>query len=435
MIKRTRPHVAIDVTPILPGGENGGAKIMTLALVQQIVDLRSDWDFTLLTPAVCHEQLAAYEGPNLRRRCVLPAPAPGTNGVGRQLRYFARSVASRLPPRGAARLIDFYWSVRHRPRRRTIVDEIGADLLFNPFTAPLYASARVPSVSVVYDTQFAAYPQFFTAEERYGREAHLREAINQSVRLVCISDFVRQTLLQDWQVQAERVVTIRIQLADRLPNVDTASAAAILESYNLRDAGYLLYPANFWPHKNHSMLLLAFRQFFEHNPDSPLVLVCTGSPSREMDAIADAANRLGLAARCRFPGFVDEVKFAALFDHCRAVVFPSLYEGFGMPLLEAMERGRPILSSDRTALPEIGGDAALYFDPRKPSDLAAAIERIDRDAELRATLVQRGRARRGAFSNPAAMAGAYLEEFARVLRQGVAPLRGQLTTTATNARQ
>lgn len=408
MTTPARPHVAIDLTPILPGGDNGGAKILTLALVQQIADLRSDWDFTLLTPAIYHEQLAAFDRPNLRRRCILPAHTPATVGVASRLRDLARSVASRLSPRSAAGLIELYWLARRRPRRRTIVDEIGADLLFNPFTAPFYASTRVPSVSVVYDTQFATYPQFFSTEERYARAAHLREAIAACAHLVCISDFVRRTLVDEWGVTPERATAIPIQLAARLPTVTDAEAALVLRRHELLSNVFLLFPANFWPHKNHLMLLLAFRQFVDRNPTSRLVLVCSGTPGAQMSAVMEAANRLGIGSRCRFPGFLDERDLAALFDHCLALIYPSLYEGFGMPLLEAMERRRPILCSNRTALPEVAGDAAHYFDPRLPAAIAAAMAQIEGDSELRQALIRRGEARRHLFADTAAMARAHI---------------------------
>lgn len=432
MTANGRPHLAVDLTPMLAGGENGGAKILTLELIEQLGSLAATWDFTLLTAEVCHDQLAFLDRPNIRRLCVLPRPAALNPGIGDVLRRAARGLLSRVPPPVASRAIDLYWAIRHRPRGKTVVDEIGADLLFNPFTAPLYQSRSVPCVSVVYDTQFAAYPQFFSAEERYGREAHLREAAATSVRLVCISDYVRQVLLTQWGLWPQQVVTIPIQLARRLTAAPQSEAAAVLAGFSLEKERFLLYPANFWPHKNHRMLLLAFRQFVEKHPTSRLRLVCTGQPGAAMDELIESARRMGLADRCRFPGFLPDAELAALLGSCRALVFPSLYEGFGMPLIEAMEFDRPILCGDRTALPEVAGDAALYFDPRSPAKMAAAIARIDGDDDLHAELVRRGRDRRRRFADPASMAAAYLEVFAGALaldegtaRSGDAPARAQ----------
>jgi glycosyltransferase involved in cell wall biosynthesis len=419
MSKAPGPHIAVDLTPMLPGAENGGAKIFVLELLRQFRALAPEWRFTLLTPQVCDEQLAVLDGPNVQRRCILPAVNGGGPGTGARVRRAARAVASRLPPGVTARLIDVYWLLAHRRGGRGVVDEIGADLLFSPFTAPLHHSAKVPSVSVVYDLQFATYPQFFTADERYGRAAHLRAAGDTSARLVCISNYVRDSVLRHLDLPANRVVAIPIQLARRLPSANAANAAEVLAAHALRRERYLLYPANFWPHKNHAMLLLAFRQFVAANSTSDLALVCTGQPSAAMRDLVDDARQMGLASRSRFPGYVSDADLATLMANCRALVFPSLYEGFGMPLLEAMEFDRPVLAADRTAIPEVVGDAACTFDPRRPADLADAIERVENDVALREILAWRGRQRRAAFADPVAMASAYLDIF------------GQLLSTAT----
>ena len=125
---------------------------------------------------------------------------------------------------------------------------------------------------------------------------------------------------------------------------------------------------------------------------------------------------MGLADRVLFPGFLSADEFAALYASCRALIFPSLYEGFGMPVLEAMNFGKPVLCSNVTSLPEVAGDAALYFDPRKPDDILRAIEKILWDPEFGKALVAQGRRRVEEFNNSERMAEEYLDVFAEVLR-------------------
>ena len=120
-----------------------------------------------------------------------------------------------------------------------------------------------------------------------------------------------------------------------------------------------------------------------------------------------AAARMGLGRVTLAPGFLSNEEFAALLDSSLAVVFPSLFEGFGIPVVEAMSAGRPVLCSNVTSLPEVAGGAALLFDPRKPDEIAASIERIVEDSELRATLVGRGRLRAAELGTPEKMAAAY----------------------------
>jgi hypothetical protein len=112
-----------------------------------------------------------------------------------------------------------------------------------------------------------------------------------------------------------------------------------------------------------------------------------------------------------FPGFVPSDDLAALYQACRALIFPSLYEGFGLPIVEAMAAGKPVLCSNVTSLPEITGGAALLFDPRKPDEIARTIEAIETDDELRLSLVRRGCERAKYFGDAASLANTYLRIF------------------------
>jgi glycosyltransferase involved in cell wall biosynthesis len=173
----------------------------------------------------------------------------------------------------------------------------------------------------------------------------------------------------------------------------------------------LLYPANPWPHKNHRVLIEAFAQFLGRARDSDLALVCTGAPGSAADELVELAQRLIPEGRFAFAGYLPEHEFAALLQRCRALIVPSLYEGFGLPVLEAMACDRPVLCSNTTSLPEVAGDAAILFDPRDPLAVAEAIQRLETEPGLDAALVQRGRARLAAFGSAREMAAKYLAAF------------------------
>jgi hypothetical protein len=126
---------------------------------------------------------------------------------------------------------------------------------------------------------------------------------------------------------------------------------------------------------------------------------------------------MGLADRVLFPGFQDEACFAALITHARALIFPSLFEGFGIPVLEAMASGVPVLSANTTSLPEVAGDAALMFDPRRPRQIVSAIETIESDPTLAGRLAAAGRSRAASLGTAAGMAAGYLEIFAETLAE------------------
>ena len=167
------------------------------------------------------------------------------------------------------------------------------------------------------------------------------------------------------------------------------------------------------------LLLTAFGMFCSEDPEAGLKLVLTGSPGPRMQELSEAVRRMRLEDRVIFPGHLPDGEFSALLSSCMAVVYPSLYEGFGMPVLEAMASGKPVLCSNTTSLPEVAGDAALLFDPRRPREIVDAIKRIANDRLLVMALAGKGRRRAGVFGSPRAMATAYM----RVFREAVSNRR------------
>lgn len=430
-IKASR--IAIDLTPLLPGGTNGGIKLVAVELVKHLARLAPQCEFVLLTSDLSHDQLAFLDAPNVTRRCVLrQTAAPGnTLTIRRKLRVqLQEQLVAALPAQALGRVKAIYRRLADRPSSQasaenSLLKETGADLLFCPFTAPFYATASVPTVSLIVDLQYLAYPQFFSADDFYYRDRHFKAACAVADRLVCISDYVRQTVLENSSLNAERVTTIQISLPQRISRVSSSQAEAVLDQWKLAPERYLLYPANFWAHKNHEMLLTAFSLFRHQHPASDLKLVCTGAPDTRQQRLREATTQMGLQESIVFPGYLADVSFAALLQSCRAVIFPSLYEGFGMPVLEAMAFDKPVLCSNVTSLPEVGGDAALCFDPRQPQEIAAAINRIENDPALISELIDRGHRRVELFGDAETMARQYWQLFQEVLatRHSVAEVK------------
>lgn len=378
------PHgeilVLVDLTPVLPGGDNGGAKLMTILLLHALRALRPGWRFVCLVSEAAYDELAHLDAPNMER--VRAGEVSAVRGVAR-------------------------W--RGKP----------VDLLFCPFTMPYFHHPDVPVVSVVYDLQYAYYPQFFTPEEEAGRERTFLTAARVSERLVCISDFARRTVLEQGNVPPGRTATIHISLPRRLSRTAPEAVAAVRQTLGLGQDVYFLYPANFWPHKNHRMLLTAFGMLCAARPESGVRLVLTGADTGLRRELVQAVASLGLEDRVLFAGYVSDADLSALLTGAKALVFPSLFEGFGMPLVEAMHVGTPIVCADVTSLPEVGGEAALYFDPRRPDAMAAAMGRILDEPGLCESLVAKGRERLSAFGGPEAMARRYLAVFEDVLARPV----------------
>ncbi len=381
--------IAIDLTPMLPGGENGGAKRFALEVVRRLAAQRPSTRFVLLTQAASHDELAPLEGPNVSRFLAVGPGASGARsrafGAAARLVRHAPGVVKRAAARVGYRL--------HRQLKRGTASplrEIGARLLFCPFTAPTYAVPGVPVVCTVYDQQYRAYPQFFAVEDVIQRERAFRDACERANALAAISDFSRDEAIAAGNLDPARIVTIPLRMG--LPAA-ASEGDCKLGQWGLEPGRYLLYPANFWKHKNHEMLLTAYGIACRREPGFDHKLVLTGAPSERGAWIARAAAAMGLGHRVVFPGFVDEGTLARLLARSRGLVFPSLYEGFGLPVIEAMAAGIPVACSDTTALAETAGEAALVFDPRLPESIAAAMVRLVSDAPLREALVLRGRER------------------------------------------
>jgi glycosyltransferase involved in cell wall biosynthesis len=399
-------HVAIDMTPLLPGGQNGGAGLVAISLAKNLPRLAPDVRWTLLTSSGTHADLATLDAANVQRLC-MTAPS----GQSKQLRSWGRQVLrGLLPPVAAVRLGEL---IRQRRSRRELVPRVAAlqpDLLFCPFTIPYFWHSGTPLVSTVHDLQELTYPQFFTPEQRLFRQRHLRDAGARAARLVCVSDYVRGTLLSSVAVQPAQVRTIPLALLNDLH--DSSTDARVLESLGLRANQFLLYPANFWAHKNHRRLFEAFLLHRGRHPQSHVTLVCTGAPNCAMRTLESEAP-----AGVAFTGYVSSADMGSLLRSCAAVIFPSLYEGFGLPVLEAMAFGKPVLCSNVTSLPEVVGDAGIYFDPTEPDQIAAAIARLEESPADVAELVTRGRERAASFGTGRDMAAQYLGLFNEVLAE------------------
>jgi glycosyltransferase involved in cell wall biosynthesis len=179
-----------------------------------------------------------------------------------------------------------------------------------------------------------------------------------------------------------------------------------------------LYPAQPWPHKNHERLVAAFANSLGDLPPG-LQLVFTGRPFTQEHPAARLVAERGLGSRIRHLGLRSPLEVRALFQECEALVFPSLFEGFGMPVAEAIIAGKPVACSNRTSLPEIAGDAALMFDPTDTGQIGASIVELFARPGLRQSLANEALRRRtqfGARRSALATLGVYERAFGMATR-------------------
>jgi GT2 family glycosyltransferase/glycosyltransferase involved in cell wall biosynthesis len=356
-------RVAVDLMRMEPGGGHGGIKPFVYEFIGHLQrHSRHNFDFYF----IAGPGLRAEIEPRLRRRdrWIGPVEAPA-------------------------------------------LADLDVDVLYAPFGYSELAPAGLPVVSVVVDLLHRDLPETLPPAEVSYREECFQRMVGQSLFFQCDSRHVMTRLAGAYSVPPHRMFHTYIAIQGRAVPAGGADPRP--------PGSYFLYPSNFWPHKNHEILLLAYRAYRERVGDGAWSLVCTGFPDERMEKLRRLAATLGVDPWVDFPGYLGEAALARVRSQAGALVFPSLHEGFGIPLLEAMNDGIPVLCSDATALPEIGGDACLYFDARKPVDLAECLRRVSSDPQLRIGLVEKGRLRAALFSldREAGKLAHYLREAAR----------------------
>lgn len=294
----------------------------------------------------------------------------------------AREVLGRLPPlerlEGGPHLLhplEPVWLTAVLAKRKP-------RLFYSPgFNVP--PTSPVPFVQTVFDLIHLRVPEFRGAKRRLYYRILVRPAVRRARAVFTGSDYSRSELL-DWSgADPARVVVI-----------GSAAAAHFTPHGDVFEPGfpYVLYVGNQKPHKNLVRLVQAFARSRERDG---LQLVLTGARNPELVALARSG---GVDERLVFLGSVPDQKLPAVYRGAVAFVFPSLYEGFGLPPLEAMACGTPVVSSTATSLAEVVGEAALVIDPLDIDSIADGIDRVVRDERLRAELRAHGIARAGRFS-------------------------------------
>ena len=313
--------VGIALLTLVPGAL-GGSETYVRELLHALADV-GELEYRVLLPPVAAELETGLE-----------------SEVATEYRP-ARTTTERLVAMTAA-------AARPGPLRARLRD---ADVVHYPLTVRL-PPIDAPTVVTLHDVQHLDLPQLFGRGERAFRAVAWHRSIRAAERVVVPSGFVRDRAIAQLGLEPARV--------------DVVHSGVDHERFrpgSMEREAFLLYPARRWPHKNHDRLFEAFAQLRDERPGLRLVL--TGDPHA-------GASPDGVEAR----GIVSPAELTSLYQRAAALVFPSLYEGFGQPPLEAMACGCPVACSNAGALPEVVGDAARLFDPHDPAAIAAAVRDV-----------------------------------------------------------
>jgi len=223
-------------------------------------------------------------------------------------------------------------------------------------------------------------------------------ALKRARKIITVSEFTKKDIIAKFRVKAEKITVTYEGVANLAKGRDSLFVSKldnreILAQYHIPQ-NFLLYVGNAYPHKNLEMLLKAFDCLHGEYPELRLVLVGRldffYERVREMARALNLWQKENINSPVIFPGYVPDAQLEILYAEARAYIFPSLYEGFGLPPLEAMAKGCPVVSSDRAALPEILSSAAVYFNPENETEMTAKIREVLTNQELRSGLIERG---------------------------------------------
>jgi glycosyltransferase involved in cell wall biosynthesis len=331
----------------------------------------------------------------------------GNPGIGRYMKCLVEAITAQAPenqyllilPPDGQNLVDApeaakicprlkYYSLREQVELPRILRRHKVDLLHSPhFLLPLLRPC--PSVATIHDVIYLACPQDLPSRSgRFYYRAMMNACARMATRIITDSEHSRKEIVRYLRPDPEKIDVI-------YPGVDpgfhSVTEVMQLEAVRCRfgiDREFILSVGIYKLRKNHAGLLRAFQSCLANGMQAQLVIA---GPMAEGEAgLRRLASELGVAEQVIFTGFVDDADLRALYSAARIYVCPSLYEGFGFTVLEAMACGAPVVCARATSLPEVAGKAALYFDPHDLGEMARQLVRVFSDDALRASLIEQG---------------------------------------------
>ena len=270
----------------------------------------------------------------------------------------------------------------------------GVDLIFNTkFSVPLFT--RRKTVMVLHGSEWFVHPEWFKFYDCVQIRTMMRLYCKKASFLISNSNLTKRDFVNILRVPEDKIKTIYFGINPKFRRIDDEIfLKKTKEKYHLPEK-FILYVGRIYPGKNFGNLILAFSKI--HTSLSQKIVV-VGHPRFGYQREFASIEKLGLQERILFTGWIPMEDLVALYNLADLFVFPSLYEAFGIPLLEAMACGCPVIASQTGALPEIAGGAAFLFDPYSPDEIAEAIKKVLTEAKLRKELIERGLNRAKEFS-------------------------------------
>jgi glycosyltransferase involved in cell wall biosynthesis len=269
------------------------------------------------------------------------------------------------------------------------------DLIHVQYTAPL--RCPVPIVVSVHDVSFLERPEYFPPVRAFQLQTTVRRTVRLADRVLTPSEFSAKAIRAVYSLPEEKVTVIPNGTSSNFRPIAPAIAQARVKERFGFGFPYILMVGDLQPRKNQVGLIRAFEELVRHEPKLPHHLVLTGQNSWYASRVQEAARQSSVASRIHFTGFVSDEELLNLYNACQLFVFPSFYEGFGLPVLEAMACGRAVACSNTTAVVEVADGAAITFDPKSTGEMMRAMRDVLVDGELRARMERLGIKRASGF--------------------------------------
>lgn len=259
------------------------------------------------------------------------------------------------------------------------------------FTTSHYAPrfSPVPTVISIMDVSYFHYPELFNKKDLYKLKNWTQYSANKARKIITISNSSKNDIIKYYQIPEEKIVVVYPGIKE----IEVSKMNKIPAKYKIQ-GDFILYIGTLQPRKNLTRLIEAISII----KNKKITLVIIGKKGWQYEEILAAPDTYGVKDRVEFLDFVPDEDLPSFYQNALCYVLPSLYEGFGLPILEAMQYGCPVLTSNVSSLPEAGGDAALYFDPMNVDDIAHKIDKVEEDNKLREEMKRKGLAHVKKFS-------------------------------------
>jgi glycosyltransferase involved in cell wall biosynthesis len=310
--------------------------------------------------------------------------------------YCAEEACSRLPARFDRVRVAANPFVRLGAELSWLLRRDRPDLVHVQYTAPL--ACPVPVVVSVHDVSYLEHPEYFTAARAFQLRLTVERTVRRAVKVITPSDFSRRAIENAYDLDDEKVAVVPIAVSSHFRPVHPQQASArVRERFGVHGP-FVLCVGDLQPRKNQIGLIEAFRDLLHAVPHLPHSLVLCGKDTWYGDRVRDAAEHSGCRERIHFTGFVNDDELVDLYNAADLFVFPSFYEGFGLPILEAMASGCAVACSNTAAMPEVANATALMFDPHRRDQIVRAMKDLLLDAELRSRMERLGLQRAAHFT-------------------------------------